>query len=183
VNIVCTTCYIKGTASAQLTVNGNFNLTQALQNFTSEIKNDVEDLANTTVSAIETYFDNVVRDITSRDFNIDDYNFPTINATFDVDIPDIPECQLLVQFDGMELYMEIDTTLSGGATYDLSLYKSETAFGVSVGQEELGIIFSIDLILSAEASIDISSGFHIKLDDGVAINLALFSRNISSITM
>ncbi|CZR52289.1 uncharacterized protein PAC_02166 [Phialocephala subalpina] len=183
VDIVCTTCYIKGTASAQLTMNGNFNLTQALQNFTSQIENGIDDLANATVTAVETYFDNVVTDITSLDFNIDDYDFPTINATFDVDIPDIPECQLLVQFDGMELYMEIDTTLSGGATYDLSLYKSETELGVAVGQEELGIIFSIDLILSAEASIDISSGFHIKLDDGVAINLALFSQNISSITM
>ncbi|KAF8858413.1 hypothetical protein BDZ45DRAFT_674010 [Acephala macrosclerotiorum] len=183
VDIVCTTCYIKGTASAQLTMNGNFNLTQALQNFTSQIENDIDNLANATVVAVETYFDNVVSDITSLDFNLDDYDFPTINATFDVDIPDIPECQLLVQFDGMELYVEIDTTLSGGATYDLSLYKSETEFGVSVGQEELGIVVNVDLILSAEAEIDISSGFHIKLDDGVAINLALFSKNISSITM
>ena len=183
VNIICTTCYIKGTASAQLTINGNFNLTQALQNFTSQVKNDVENLANTTITSLETYFDDVAADASALDFNIEDYDFPTVNATFDIDLPDIPETQLLIQLDGIELYVEIDLTLSGGATYDLNLYESETEFGVAVGEEELGIVLRIDLVLSAEASIDISSGFHIMLEDGVAIDLELFSQNISSITM
>jgi hypothetical protein len=164
-------------------MNENFNLTQVLQKLASETENDIDKIANATVDAVETYFKDIFTNAGSGDTNPDDYAFPTINATFDIDIPDIPDYQLLVQLDGLELYMKIDTTLSGGATYDLSLYKSESELGVSAGEEELGLIFSIDLMLSAEAEMDISSGFHIRLDDGVAINLALFSQNISSITM
>jgi hypothetical protein len=84
----------------------------------------------------------------------------------------------------MELYMEIDTTLSGGATYTLNLYTSETAIGFTVGEDLLiGVIFSVDLILSVESEIDISSGFHIQLNDGVAIDIPMFDRNVSSITL
>lgn len=78
--------------------------------------------------------------------------------------------------------MLIDTTLSMGATYNLPLYKSETVLGVSVTESlEVGIIFTIDLILSVEGEIDISSGFHIKLEDGLAIDIALFSNDVSDI--
>jgi hypothetical protein len=185
VEVVCTTCYIKGTATAQLTVNGNFNLSQAFQNFKSEVKGDVDSLTNATIDSFETYFEKIGEDVASFDFHLDDLEFPTLNDTsFDLTIPDIPECQLLFEFDGLELYMEIDTTLSAGATYTFNLYTSESLIGVSAGQDlEVGIVFTVDVILSVEAEIDISSGFHIQLNDGVAINIAMFSQNISSVTL
>jgi hypothetical protein len=185
VEVVCTTCYIKGTATAQLTVNGNFNLSQAFQNFKSEVKSDVESLTNATIDSFEMYFEKIGEDVASFNFHLDDLDFPTLNDTsFDLAIPDIPECQLLFEFDGLELYMEIDTTLSAGATYTFNLYTSESLLGVSAGQDlEVGIVFTVDVILSVEAEIDISSGFHIQLNDGVAINIAMFSQNISSVTL
>ncbi|KUJ12374.1 uncharacterized protein LY89DRAFT_623534 [Mollisia scopiformis] len=186
INIVCTTCYIKGTATAQLTISDNFNLTQAFESFKSAVEYDIGTVTNVTVNDFETYFDNLESDITSLNFAKfeSDLTFPTANNTdFDLEIPDIPQATLLFQFDGLELYMDIDTTLSDEATYTVNIYKSKTALGVSAGEESLGIIFSIDLILSVDSSIDISSGFHIKLNDGVAIDLALFSQNVSSITM
>jgi hypothetical protein len=80
--------------------------------------------------------------------------------------------------------VEIDTTLSAGATYTLNLYESESPIGISAGQElEVGIVFTVDVILSVEGEIDISSGFHIQLNDGVAINIAMFGQNISSVTL
>jgi hypothetical protein len=185
VKIVCTTCYIKGTATAQLTVNGNFNVSQAFQSFKSEVEGDVDNLTNATIDSFETYFENIGTDLTSLDIHLDDLDFPTLNNTsFDLAVPDIPECQLLFELDDLELYMEIDTTLSAAATYTFNLYKSETPLGVSAGQDlEIGIVFTVDVILSVEAEIDISSGFHIQLNDGVAINIPMFSQNISSVTL
>jgi hypothetical protein len=116
--------------------------------------------------------------------HINDFAFPPLNLTFDMDVPNIPQCDLRFQFDGMELYMEIDTILSVGATYTLNLYTSESLIGVSVGEDLLiGVVFSVDLILSVEDEIDISSGFHIQLNDGLAIDIAMFDQNVSSITL
>jgi len=116
--------------------------------------------------------------------HINDLNFPPLQIDFDLDVPDIPQCELNFQFDGMELYMEIDTTLSSGATYTLNLYTSKTPIGFAVAEELLvGVVFSVDLILSVESEVDISSGFHILLNDGVAIAIPMFDQNISSITL
>jgi len=41
----------------------------------------------------------------------------------------------------------------------------------------------VDLILDVQAEIDISSGFHVQLDDGVLIDIQLFSEKASGITM
>jgi hypothetical protein len=103
---------------------------------------------------------------------------------FNFKVPEIPACDLSFQFDGMELYMEIDTTLSSGATYTLNLYTSKTPLGFAVGEDLLiGVVFSVDLILSVESEIDISTGFHIQLHDGIEINIPIFDQNVSSIIL
>jgi hypothetical protein len=160
---------------------------EAFQSFKSEVEGDVDNLTNATIDSFETYFENILTDVTSLDIHLDDLDFPTLNDTsFDLAVPDIPECQLLFELDDLELYMEIDATLSAASTYTytFSFYKSETPLGVSAGQDlEIGIVFTVDVILSVEAEIDISSGFHIQLNDGVAINIPMFSQNISSVTL
>jgi len=178
VEIVCTTCYIKGTATAQLTINGNFNVSQAFQSFRSKVESDIYNPTNATIDSSETYFEKIRTDVASLDFHLDDLDFPTLNNTsFDLAVPDIPYCQLLFESDDLELYMEIDTALSEGATYTFNLYKSQTPLGISASQDlEVGIVFTIDVILSVEAEIDISSGFHIKLNNGVAINVNLLDQ-------
>lgn len=125
----------------------------------SKVKVDVDNFITKAINYTETY----VKKICSG-FHIDDFDFPTIPVDFDVDVPSIPQCDLSFQFDGLELYMEINTNLSSGATYTLNLYTSPSAIGFAVGDELLvGVIFSVDLILSVETEIDISSGFHIQL--------------------
>jgi hypothetical protein len=184
VEIVCTTCYIKGLATAQLTFTAGFNTSQIFRNFTSQVETEIENITTTAIDYVKNYTTSLVTDITSGDFSLSDLDFPPIPFDFEITVPSLPECQLNFQFDGLELYMQFDTTLSGGATYTLNLYESETPIGVSAGQDnEIGIIFSIDLILSAQAEIDISSGFHIKLNDGVAINMTMFGKNVSSIAL
>ena len=179
--IICTTCYIKGTATAQFNINGNFNVSQAFHNVTSEIGTEVDNITTTAVNYVENYVKTMIE---GGVFHINEINFPPIQIDFEVDVPAIPECELRFQFDGMELYMQIDTKLSGGATYTLNLYTSETPIGFTVSKDLLvGVIFSVDLILSAESEIDISSGFHIRLNDGIAIDLPMFDHNVSSIAL
>lgn len=183
VDVICTTCYIKGVATAEFSVDGDFNATQAIQNFTGEVHDEILNVTDTAIHGIEGYFSSVADNLEDG-IDLDDFDFPPINFTFNVDMPDIPECHLKFQFDDLELYMLIDTVLSGGATYNLNLYSSNTPIGISASNELfIGVIFSVDLILSVEAEIDISSGIHLKLEDGVGLDMALFGQNVSSITL
>lgn len=169
-----------GTATAQFTINGNFNISQAFQTIESEIKTEVENITKAALEDVKDYLEDV---ILTGDFDIDDFGFPPLHVDYDMDVPGIPECELRIQFDGMELYMQIDTIISGGATYTLNLLTSESDVGIGGKDFLVGVVLSIDLILSVEAEIDISSGFHIRLDDGVAIDIIMFSRNVSNIAL
>jgi hypothetical protein len=80
--------------------------------------------------------------------------------------------------------MLLDTTLSAGATYTLNLYTSETPIGFAISNNLwLGVIFAIDLILDVNAEIDMSSGFHIKLDDGAALDINMFDTEVANIAL
>ncbi|KAI1409236.1 hypothetical protein F5Y13DRAFT_203648 [Hypoxylon sp. FL1857] len=182
IDITCTTCYIKGNATTQFSVDGDFDATQAIQNFTAQVESEASNVTDAVIDSIENYFPTVFHNLEDG-FDLDDFDFPPINATFDLDFPDIPECRLQFSFDGLELYMLLDTVLSAGATYNLNLYTSNTPIGISASNDLfLGVVFSVDLILSAHAEIDISSGIHIRLEDGVGLDMALFGNNVSSIT-
>ncbi|KFY79833.1 hypothetical protein V499_01266 [Pseudogymnoascus sp. VKM F-103] len=181
VDIICTTCYIKGLASVQFTIDGGFNFSEAVGTVKTEIGEEVTNITNTVVDYIKDSAKNVTQSVITGDF--DGFDFPPFDVDFDIDIPKLPECNLKFQFDGLELYMEIDTILSGSATYTLNLYTSNTPIGFAVGKELLvGVVFSIDLIISVDAEIDISTGFHIQLNDGIAIDIHMFDHDVSSIT-
>ncbi|KAI1489946.1 hypothetical protein F5X96DRAFT_670208 [Biscogniauxia mediterranea] len=182
VDITCTTCYINGAATVEFSIDGDFNASQAIANFTEEIGGEIKNLTEAAVDYVGEYFTDVVKNLADG-FDLDDFDFPTLNYSFNLDFSDIPQCRLQFSFDQMELYMLMDTVLSAGATYKLSLYSSNSPIGISVSSDMfLGVIFAVDLILSADAEIDISSGLHIKVEDGLALDIPLFSQNVSSIT-
>ncbi|KAI1503978.1 hypothetical protein F5X99DRAFT_406355 [Biscogniauxia marginata] len=181
-DITCTTCYLNGAATVEFSVDGQFDAAQAIQNFTSEVGEEIKNVTEAAIDYVGDYFSNVFDNLADG-IDLDDFDFPTLNYSFNIDLPDIPECRLQFQFDEMELYMMIDTVLSAGATYSISLYSSNSPIGLSVSSDMfIGVIFAVDLILSAEAEIDISSGLHIKVDDGLALDIPLFSQNVSDIT-
>jgi hypothetical protein len=111
------------------------------------------------------------------------YPLPTIDLAFDLDVPSVPDTDLQIKFDDLELYMELNTVISTGATYAIKLFATQSPLGIMVGDLVLGAIISVDLVLAVEGEIDISSGFHIKLDDGVELNLALFGDKVSNMNM
>jgi hypothetical protein len=100
-----------------------------------------------------------------------------------LDVPSVPDTDLQIKFDDLELYMELNTVISAGATYAIKLFATQSPLGIMVGDLVLGAVISVDLILAVEGEIDISSGFHIKLDDGVELNLALFGDKVSNMNM
>ena len=103
-----------------------------------------------------------------------DLEFPTFNYTVDIDIPPIPEFTSNFTFDGLELYMNLNTILKGGATYELPIFRSQYPADLHITDNlNLSVVFTVDLIMSVEGEIDISSGFHTKLDDGIGIQITL----------
>lgn len=181
--IVCSTCYVKGNVTAELLIDDNFNATQAIDQTLDEVKEEVHNFTEQVDDYLKDYFRGVISNLDDG-FQTSDLIFPTFNYSFSMDIATIPECHLKVQFDDLELYMQTNTILSLGSTYELNLYSSNTPVGISITKDlELGIIFAIDLILSVNGEVDISSGFHIRLDDGLAIDIALFSDEVSDIIL
>lgn len=181
VEITCTTCYVKGIASAGLHIADDFDAGKALNKTVASVFNTVENFTQEVEDYFENYFKGVVKNF---DDGIDwhDFAFPPLNYTFDMDIPPIDDVKLNFMFDDMELYLELNTILNAGATYELNLFTSNTPIGISVGKNlTLGVVFKVDLLLSVQGTIDISSGLHIKLDDGVGIDIALFSDAVSNI--
>lgn len=182
VEVTCNTCYIKGEAKAQLRIDGEFNATQALDQTITKFKGRIDNFTETADQYLEDYVDGVVKKL-GDGIDASDFELPTFPYNFDIDVPAIPEALLRFQFDGLELYMQVDTTLNLGATYTISLYRSNTPLGLSLTKDlEVGVIFTIELIFSVESEITIGSGFHIQLNDGIAIEIPMFSNNVSDIT-
>ncbi|KAG4267319.1 hypothetical protein FPRO04_04931 [Fusarium proliferatum] len=148
IEITCATCYIKGTATTEFKYDREFNISRAFSNFTNQVKREIESLADETADYIENYIDTVADNLEDG-FDLDDFDLPPLDYNLNVDIPEIPEFRLQFQFDGVEVYMLIDTVLSAGATYTLNLYASTTPAGFAVRDNlEVGVIFAIDLILN-----------------------------------
>jgi len=186
---VCSKCYIKGVVSPSLVVNGTFNASTAIQSLANQTETEIKNLSSNVITAFETYFENIIDDFNVTDFDVDELlfdlrQFPTVNSSFELDFPSIPECTLSLGFDDFELYMDMEIILIGNTSYTLNMYSTETPVGIRLGNDlTLGLVFSVDLVLTADVDLDISTGFHLKLDDGLALEIALFSRNVSDITL
>lgn len=117
--------------------------------------------------------------------DFDDYEFPTIDMDFNVNLTDMPEAKIKLEFNGLELYMLLDASLEADQTFTIPLYPKSwyQPAGIAVGSQEIGIIISLDLILHMDAQASISSGIHISFEDGLAVELAMFGRDVSTITL
>lgn len=183
IEITCTACYIKGAVTTRFVSEKDFNISRALDNVTDQVQNEIYNLRTEVANHTKEYVDQVTDDLDDG-FDMDDFDLPTMDFDLNIDLPEIPEFRLEFQFDGLELYILIDTVLSAGATYTLNLYTSTTPAGFAVRHNlEVGVILTLDLIVSVEGEIDISTGFHLKLDDGVRIELGIFSEEIASMVV
>lgn len=193
IEIVCTTCWIKGLASAKFSA-GHPNISRIIDQTVDEIEGNFDNFTSEVIEFIEDAVEEVFRDIgdaINETFHDGDWHdpfdaieWPTLDYAFDMHVPALPEVNLRFGFDTLELYMMLDTTLSLGSTYTYRLFTSQSPIGCGISEDlQLGIIFAVDIILAADAVIDISSGFHIKLDDGLAVDIVLFGNEASGIDL
>ncbi|KAF1940360.1 hypothetical protein EJ02DRAFT_504179 [Clathrospora elynae] len=181
IKVTCQTCYVKGLATAKLTINGDFNASQLIEETVDSVSANVQNFTNKFDDQLLDYAKGVIAKFEDG-FDKSDFNFPTMDLAFDLEIPEIPQTNLRIQFDDLELYLELNTVISAGATYQINLFATQTPIEIKLGSVlQLGAVLSVDLILAVEGAIDISSGFHIKLDDGVALDIALFGDKVSNI--
>ncbi|PVH95658.1 hypothetical protein DM02DRAFT_600509 [Periconia macrospinosa] len=182
VDIVCTTCYIKGLATAELEIPKDFNATSALNMTVSTVKNKVDNFTDTIEDYLDNYFRGVVQNF-GDGIDISDFAFPPLNYSFALEVPTIPEVNLAFGFDDLELYFQTNTILGGALSYELNVFTSQTPLGVGIGKDsQLGVTFKVDLLLSSKGAIDISSGLHMKLD-AVKLSLPLFSDKLANLAL
>ncbi|KAM9880718.1 hypothetical protein BJF96_g4671 [Verticillium dahliae] len=177
VEVLCRTCYIKGTANVDLTIDGDFDAGAAIQS----LGNKFEAVIDNMTDYVDTYIRDVFDKVQEQGVSSSAFDLPPLDVDLSLDIQGIPECQLHFGFDGLELYMDTQLTMTAGATYSLNLYTSVTPLGFKVGDVLVGVTFAVDLLLSVESEISVTSGFHLKLEDGIAIDIALFSDEVSVI--
>lgn len=186
VHIVCRLCYLKGVATGELSVADNFSVTNIVTNITEQFEGDVYNLTKAADKYLKEFLDDVWKGWWEG--SLEPVELPTFNYSFSLDVPPIPATNLRFTFDGLELYMLVDTILSLGSTYTIPLFNSaidqpEIPIGFYITEKiKIGLIFRVDLILSVEGEIDISSGFHLKFNDGFAIDIALFGNDVSGVT-
>lgn len=179
IGIICSTCYVKGLVTGDLTLTGDFNLTDAVDGF----RNDILNVTTEAFDQLENYAEQELKNLENWDIE-DIPAWPTLHLDFNLDdMTALPDAQVHFEFEDLELYLDLDIQLSAQSTYTINLYTSETPAGFSVPDLTVGAVFSVDLILIADAEVDIGSGIHIKLDDGLAFDLEMFNSNVSGITM
>lgn len=166
IEIKCDTCYSKGKATAFLSIDSNFNADLMMDTLGDAMADTMEQVTD--------WVEEISFDVDDLDFDI-----PPLNVDLDIDVPDFPEAELELQLDNVELYVALDTTISGGLTYQVNLFRTQ-GMAIQVNQQMfMDIGFSIDLILSTEAELTIQSGFHIKLNNGSRLRMALFAEESS----
>ncbi|KAI4638434.1 hypothetical protein J4E93_009987 [Alternaria ventricosa] len=185
IEVTCRKCYVKGVASAELTIDGEFDAGELLNSTINSVSTAVRNFTDRFEEKLGDEIEHVMDNFTLSDgIDSSDFKWPTFDLAFDLNVPTIDAVNLHLQFDGMELYLEIGTVLNAGATYEITLFATQTPVGMKIGPNlMLGAVLSIDLILAVEGAIDISTGFHVKLDDGVAIDLPLFGNEVADMTV
>lgn len=107
---------------------------------------------------------------------------PPPKIDFNLDLK-LPEYHVDLNLTDVEIYMEIDTVIADTITYTFNIYQSKTLAGVALGNGLLlGVVFSVDLIFSVNAQLDIQSGFHIHFDN-IRTQIELFGKEASGLDL
>lgn len=136
-------------------------------------------MAETAFDTLENYTETVVTNIHAKDIP----SWPTVDLDFNLgDVPGLPGAQIHFDFDDLEIYLDLDIKLFAESTYTINIFTSGTVAGISVPGLKIGAVFRVDLILIADADIDIGSGIHVK-QDGLSFDMEMFNFNVSAITL
>ncbi|EFW98862.1 hypothetical protein CMQ_4714 [Grosmannia clavigera kw1407] len=178
--VVCKTCYVKFTATAELVIPDASDASSVIISQAQSYANGVENMTAQVVEDIE----NSVSNLTMATFKTDIKNFPmpTVDLDFDFKISSIPECQVTYTFDQLEVFVQLQTNITGKASYEQTLYKSEVPLDINVGDNlELKVTVFVSLFIDVDGAVNRETGFHVKLADGLAMTVDFFGKSVSNI--
>ncbi|KAK0747056.1 hypothetical protein B0T18DRAFT_391389 [Schizothecium vesticola] len=184
VEITCESCYIKGGFTASLNVKGNS--TDALTKYTNDVHDSVQNVTQTAFNQIiDGLQASTPSNATSGDMETANVQLPSVEVDFDLDFAPLPGVSAQFQFnEGLELYMLLNTKIAVGSAYIVNLFSSKTPLDLTIGSNiTAGVAFNIDLVLTSQNPIAVTSGFHLRLDKGASMEFDLFSSNVSNIAI
>ncbi|KAM0483223.1 hypothetical protein ACHAPX_002673 [Trichoderma viride] len=180
ISITCTKCYFTGQASAKVTSQDSINATSTMDQIEDGFKSVFNNIKAYVDNATDTFMDDIKNGTSLSKSWQDVEHLPPPDIDFNLDLK-FPEYHVDVNLTDVEIYMQIDTVLADGITYTFNIYQSKTLAGVALGNGLLlGAVFSVDLIFSVNAQIDIQSGFHIHFDN-VRTQIELFGKEASGL--
>jgi hypothetical protein len=157
-----------------------FNISKAIGDTVHEFGSEIKNISHAAIDWAEDVFHKVVKNITKGEF--DHITLPPFNVSLDVDIESIPAASLQFSFEEFELFMQVKTKLADASVFTIPLLdpaiSALSGTSIDLGVGTLGVFFTADLILDFDASLDITSGLHIKLDDGVSFMIDLFGHTV-----
>lgn len=94
ISVVCTTCYVTGQATAELSVLGNFNASGNISSLAHSFESDVSNITTKIIDDVTETLKNDTIDVLELDFDI--LQWPTIDADFDLAVQGLPTASLLL---------------------------------------------------------------------------------------
>lgn len=107
------------------------------------------------------------------------------------DLSAVPDTTLMFRFENLDIYLDLDVKFTADMSWTLPLYSSAnpadngglvTDIKVPGTNLELGVLFTVDLIITVEAEIELNGGLHIAADN-VTLEIALFGDEVSGIDL
>lgn len=158
---------------AKLTIDRSANISAAI--------NAIEGQFSATAQSLKDYAIAMVK--ANNGTNIRNLHFEPLNINLNIAVPELPSCQLELNFKDTEIYVELGLKLSAGLSYGINIYSSKQ-LGVQVSEKLfVGVVFSMDLLLNVDTAMEIVSGFHIRLDKDVLMKIGLFAKQASHLTL
>lgn len=160
----CLSCYVKGAATAELTINDSRNISQIVQDTIDDVREPIERLYNDTVAEAKRFRDH------EKDVDTD---------SFDVDIQPIsldpPDASVEFRIDGLDIYLDMNVVVAAGGNFTIPLLAVSPVPFSPLLEDLVDIAFKFELILGViEGEFDIDSGVHLKVNDAVSLKLNLF---------
>lgn len=90
------------------------------------------------------------------------------------------EPDLEFTFTGAEAYVLMGVNITANEQVAISLFTSQTPIGVGIPGIRAGVFFSIDLIISLTANMDLSGGFWVDFPEHASMELGIFDGKLDA---
>ena len=183
--ITCTKCYINGRATAELKYE-DVDIGQIFTETVDKVYDAADNLTDTVAEYVKDCVGDTWENITRDGFDFDDFDCPTFDVSLNFDVPTVPQASMEFRFDEMELFMQLRTVIAAGSSFTIPLYQSDSDREMLLGSNSdlgLRVYFTVDLLLSVDRTLDMTSGLHLKLEDGVTFTVDMFGDKPSGIVL